>query len=313
MLSNKTRILYLGTPEISAHVLRGLILAGYNVIGVVAQPDKPIGRGKKIEFVPTKVVAEEFGIPVFQPLKIRLDYEFAKDLHPDLILCFAYGQIIPQQLLDIPPLGSINLHGSLLPKYRGAAPMQYALINGEKETGITLMQMVDKMDAGGMFGKIVVPISLEDNYTSLSQKMASAALKLALDKLPLYIDGQLVKEEQNEALVTYAGLIKKEQEHLDLTLPKAKIIGWIRALSIEPGAYLYRDNNQMVKIFEAEDYSETIEALPGTVVSASKNGIVLQLIDGQINLLKLQKPGKKIVGFRDFVNGEPQFKGTVLK
>ena len=301
-ISNK-RILYLGTPDISAHVLEGLITAGYQIVGVVAQPDQPLGRKKIIEPVPTKKVALKYNIPVFQPQKIRNDYEFVKELQIDLIICFSYGQIIPQGLLDIPPLGSINLHGSLLPKYRGASPMQAALINRDKETGITLMEMIDKMDAGKMYAKEVVPILANDNYTSLSKKMGEAALRLILRSLPLYLENKLPGVKQDEELVTFTRLLKAEDEHLNLELSKEEIVGWILALSDEPGAYLIF-NNEKLKIYDAKIVSEEVLGEVGEIVKADKNGVYLQCKNGLVSLTKLQKPGKKVLGYRDFLNGE---------
>lgn len=301
-ISNK-RILYLGTPDISALVLEGLITAGYQIVGVVAQPDQPLGRKKIIEPVPTKKVALKYNIPVFQPQKIRNDYEFVKELQIDLIICFSYGQIIPQGLLDIPPLGSINLHGSLLPKYRGASPMQAALINRDKETGITLMEMIDKMDAGKMYAKEVVPILANDNYTSLSKKMGEAALRLILRSLPLYLENKLPGVKQDEELVTFTRLLKAEDEHLNLELSKEEIVGWILALSDEPGAYLIF-NNEKLKIYDAKIVSEEVLGDVGEIVKANKNGVYLQCKNGLVSLTKLQKPGKKVLGYRDFLNGE---------
>lgn len=301
-ISNK-RILYLGTPDISALVLEGLITAGYQIVGVVAQPDQPLGRKKIIEPVPTKKVALKYNIPVFQPQKIRNDYEFVKELQTDLIICFSYGQIIPQGLLDIPPLGSINLHGSLLPKYRGASPIQAALINRDKETGITLMEMIDKMDAGKMYAKEVVPILANDNYTSLSKKMGEAASRLILRSLPLYLENNLPGVKQDEELVTFTRLLKAEDEHLNLELSKEEIVGWILALSDEPGAYLIY-NNEKLKIYDAKIVSEEVLGDVGEIVKANKNGVYLQCKNGLVSLTKLQKPGKKVLGYRDFLNGE---------
>ena len=181
----------MGTPEISAEVFEAMILDGYNFVGLIAQPDRPVGRKGLLEKVPTKVVAEKYNIPVFQPLKIRKDYAFMEELKPDVIITLAYGQIVPQGLLDIPQYGCLNLHGSLLPKYRGAAPIQYALINNEKVTGMTLMGMVAAMDAGPIYATKEVVIDEEDNSTSLFKKMAVAAKELILEKLPDYIDGKL--------------------------------------------------------------------------------------------------------------------------
>lgn len=306
------RILYMGTPQMSANVLEALILEGYNIIGVVAQLDKPVGRKKILEKVPTKVVAEKYNIPVFQPEKIRLDYEFVKELKPDVILTLAYGQIVPQGLLDIPRLGCINLHGSLLPKYRGAAPMQYAIIEGENVTGMTLMQMIDKMDAGVMYAKKEVEISEDDTLSTLTSKMVDCAKELILEALPLYLDDKLKGEVQNESLVTFCPTIKKEQEHLDLSLPAQKVVNWVRALNDHPGAYLLLDDAK-VKIWKAKVINNKVTYSIGEIISADKNGLIMQGKDGQISLLELQKEGKNKMDYRAFINGNQNLVGKVLK
>ena len=174
------KLIVMGTPDIAAKVFLNMINDGYHFVGLIAQEDKPVGRKKILEPVPTKKVAEKYNIPVFQPLKIRLDYEFLKELKPDLIITLAYGQIVPQGVLDIPQYGCLNLHGSLLPKYRGASPIQAALINNESVTGVTLMEMTAKMDAGRMYAKEMVAIEPSDNATSLFEKISLAAGNLIL-------------------------------------------------------------------------------------------------------------------------------------
>lgn len=306
------RILYLGTPDISATILSALINSDYNVVGVVTQPDQKVGRKKILTPPPVKEVALKKGIPVFQPVDIKKDYRFADALNIDLIICYSYGQIIPQELLDIPPLGSLNLHGSLLPKYRGASPMQAALINRDKTTGVTLMEMVFKMDAGKMYAKKEVEIEASDNYSSLSLKITKAAKELILASLPLYLNGELEGVEQVEAEVTYTRLLKKADEHLDLTKPKKEIVGWIKALSLEPGAYLNRDKSKL-KIYDAIEVSEEVTAPVGTIIKADKFGLHLQCKDGVIALLKVQNPGKNILHYKDFLNGEKHILNTVLE
>lgn len=296
----------------SASVLEALILEGYNIIGVVAQLDKPVGRKKILEKVPTKVVAEKYNIPVFQPEKIRLDYEFVKELKPDVILTLAYGQIVPQGLLDIPRLGCINLHGSLLPKYRGAAPMQYAIIEGENVTGMTLMQMIDKMDAGVMYAKKEVKISEDDTLSTLTSKMVDCAKDLILETLPLYLDGKLKGEVQDDSLVTFCPTIKKEQEHLDLSLPAQKVVNWIRALNDHPGAYLLLDDAKL-KVWRARVINDKVTHSLGEIISADKNGLIMQGKDGQISLLELQKEGKNKMDYRSFINGNQNLISKILK
>lgn len=311
MNKNEIRLLFMGTPEIAAKVLRTVVNEGYNVIGIIAQPDRPVGRKGLLEKVPTKVVAEEFNIPVFQPLKIRKDYEFVKELNPDIILTVAYGQIVPQGLLDIPRLGCLNLHGSLLPKYRGAAPIQYALINNEEVSGMTLMEMIDKMDAGRMYAKQVVIIDEEDNSTSLFEKMGDAACQLVINALPKYINGELMGEEQDESLVTFCPTIKPEQEKINLELSAREINGWIRGLSDVPGAYLYLDNLKF-KIYKAKVINNLVTGKIGEIVKADKGGLFLQCKDGQLALLEVQKECKKRMDYKSFLNGNQNLLGKVL-
>ena len=251
MNKQSLKLVFMGTPEISAEVFEAMILDGYNFVGLVAQPDRPVGRKGLLEKVPTKVVAEKYNIPVFQPLKIRKDYAFMEELKPDVIITLAYGQIVPQGLLDIPQYGCLNLHGSLLPKYRGAAPIQYALINNEKVTGMTLMGMVVAMDAGPIYATKEVVIDEEDNSTSLFKKMAVAAKELILEKLPDYIDGKLPGQEQDDAQATFCPTIKPEEERIDLSKDVNEISGWIRGLSDHPGAYFMLEDKKL-KVFKAK-------------------------------------------------------------
>ncbi|MFA5421546.1 MAG: methionyl-tRNA formyltransferase [Bacilli bacterium] len=304
------RLVFMGTPDIAAIVFQRLIDDGYHFVGLIAQSDSPFGRRGLLSKVPTKIVAETYGIPVFQPEKIRLDYEFVKTMKPDLIVTFAYGQIIPQGLLDIPRYGCLNLHGSLLPKYRGAAPIQRAIMNGEKETGITLMEMIDKMDAGKMFAKTSMAIENEDNYSTLSRKLADLASKLIIEQLPLYLSGQLPGESQDESLVTFANKIKPEDEKMTIDLPVVQMVDYIRALSEAPGAYLLL-NNLKLKIYKASFYSRAVEGKLGEIV-ATKGGVIVQLSDGQIALLDLQLEGRKRLSYKDFVNGQKNLVGSIL-
>ena len=306
------KIIFMGTPEISSKVLEGLILDGYNIIAVIAQPDRPTGRKKILTPVPTKVVAEKYNIPVYQPEKIRKDYEFVRELQPDLILTLAYGQIVPQGLLDIPILGCINLHGSLLPKYRGAAPIQYALLNNEKVTGMTLMKMVKEMDAGEMYATEEVEIEEDDNSTSLFNKMGDAALRLSLRVLPLYLENKLPGTPQDESMVTFAPSIKPEEEKIDLSKTKEQIYGQIRALSEVPGAYLYLDELKL-KIYKAKIISDEVNEEVGKIIKADKNGLYLQLSNGVLALLILQKEGKNQMDYKSFVNGNQNILGKLLK
>ena len=311
MEKKELNLLFMGTPEISAYVFEQMILDGYHVVGLVAQPDHPVGRKGIIEKVPTKVIAEKYNIPVFQPIKIRKDFSFMDNLKVDLVITLAYGQIVPQGFLDIPRFGCLNLHGSLLPKLRGASPVQTALINNEKVTGVTLMEMVAAMDAGRMYGKKEVVIEEDDNATSLFKKISEAAKDLVLELLPKYVNGELEGIPQDENEVTFCSLIKPEQEKLDLSKDILEVYGYIRGLSDEPGAYLYLDN-QKLKIFKAQIANDLVTAEVGTIVQADKRGLLLQCRNGQLAILELQKEGKKRMDYKAFINGNQNLLGTKL-
>lgn len=311
MEKKELNLLFMGTPEISAYVFEQMILDGYHFVGLVAQPDHPVGRKGIIEKVPTKVIAEKYNIPVFQPIKIRKDFSFMDNLKVDLVITLAYGQIVPQGFLDIPRFGCLNLHGSLLPRLRGASPVQTALINNEKVTGVTLMEMVAAMDAGRMYGKKEVNIEEDDNATSLFKKISEAAKDLVLELLPKYVNGELEGVPQDENEVTFCSLIKPEQEKLDLSKDILEVYGYIRGLSDEPGAYLYLDN-QKLKIFKAKVANDLVTAEVGTIVQADKRGLFLQCQNGQLAILELQKEGKKRMDYKAFINGNQNLLGTKL-
>lgn len=304
------RILYMGTPEMSAKVLEELISDDLNIVGVVAQEDQPVGRKAIITEVPTKVIAKTYGIPVYQPHKIRLDYEFVKKINPDLILTMAYGQIIPQGLLDIPKMGCLNLHGSILPKYRGAAPIQRAIMNGETETGVTLMEMVDKMDAGRMYGVEKCDILPEDNYTSLCDKIVVCCVRAVRKYLPQYISGELKGKEQDESKVTFADKIKPETEKLSLEYGVDQFINYVRGMSEEPGAHVLLEG-QKFKIFKAIKSNQSVDGSVGTLC-ISKN-VYLKLKDGVIELKEVQMAGKKKMDGKSFANGSRQFNGKIVE
>lgn len=301
-MKNNYRILFMGTPPISAYVLRKMIEDGFNIVGVISQPDRPVGRKHILTPTPTKVVAMEYNIPIYQKEKIRLDYDFIKEINPDLILTLAYGQILPQGLLDIPKYGCLNLHGSLLPKYRGAAPIQYALINNEEYTGMSLMEMTSKMDGGRVYATKKIKIEEDDNSTSLFNKMGVAAYQLVDEYIEDYFIGKLEGVEQDESLVTFSPTIKKEEEHLDLFKSVYTIYGYIRALSDTPGAYLDSPIGK-IKIYKARIYSKDIKGEVGEIIEANNKHLLLQCKDGILNILELQKEGKSRMDYLSFVNG----------
>lgn len=304
------RIVYMGTPKMSADVLKSLIESGYNIVAVIAQEAKPVGRKKILEKVPTQVVAESFNIPVYQPHRIRKEYEFVEQLKPDLILTMAYGQIIPQGLLDIPRFGCLNIHGSLLPKYRGAAPIQRTIMNGETKTGVTLMEMIDKMDAGKMYATKECEITDSDNYTSLCEKIVQCGIDVVNEYLPLYLNGKLPGVEQDESEVTFADKINPEDEKINLELSSKDVVNHIRGLSEQPGAFVLL-NDEKFKIYRAHIVSNNVNNKVGTL-SISKVTI-LQLIDGEIMLDEVQMSGKKKMDGKSFANGAKQYNGIIVK
>lgn len=304
------RIVYMGTPSISAKVLEALVLDDWNVVGVISNEDKATGRKHLLEPTPTKAVALRYGIPVFQPHRIRLDHGFLAPLEPDVIVCFAYGQIVPQEVLDAPKRGCINLHGSLLPKLRGAAPIQRAIMTGEKETGVTLMQMVSAMDAGVMYDKEIVAIDPKDNYTTLSEKISEAGQTLILKDLLPYLNAELPGIPQDEKKVTFAAKISPEDEHIPLSQSVDGFVRYCHGISETPGGYLLLDGKKL-KIFDCEKANGDIGSPLGCIVKDRKE-LLVQGQDGQIRLLDVQLEGKKRMDAKSFLNGERGLLSKVL-
>lgn len=307
----KTKIIFMGTTEFAGEILKSLINSNYNIIGVVCQPDKPVGRKKILEAPFTKKIALEYNIETFQPTNIKEDNEWIEKKKPDLIITCAYGQIVPQKVLDIPSLGCINVHGSLLPKLRGAAPIQYAILNDLKTTGVTIMQMVKKMDAGDMFAKKEITIDETDSGDSLFKKMEIAAANLLIEILPDYINGKLSGEKQDESQVTFAPSIKREEELINWNDTKRNIFNKIRAFNSIPGAYSIIDDMN-IKIFSSEEIEKNYNGQIGEIVEVLKDKIIVKVTDGAIAITELQPSGKKRMPARDFINGNKNLKGKIF-
>ena len=305
------RIVYLGTPDISAYVLKGLVDNGFNIVGVVTKEDKVRGRNNKVEESPVAKMAHQLGLPVHKPHRLNKDFEILKEWKPDLLLTFAYGQLISDEILSLALYKPLNLHASLLPKYRGAAPIQYALRNGDEVTGVSLMEMVHEMDAGDVYSVIETKIDEKYNYTTLADKLSHDALTMALDALPKYFNHELHGVKQNENKVSFCPTIKKEEEHLNLYTDPKTFINQVRSLSLTPGGHL-SFNDEMLKIYEASYYSDKTGEI-GKIVLAHKKQIVLQLEKGQVLLNVLQRPGKKMMSASDFNNGVHDLEGSILK
>jgi methionyl-tRNA formyltransferase len=300
------RILFMGTPFIASQVLEHILTkTDHEIIGVVCQPDNIINK-KKIVLPPVKEVALKYNLPIYQKEKIKLDFQFIYDLAPDLILVLAYGQIVPQAILDIPKYGCLNLHGSLLPKYRGGAPIQRAIINGDEYTGMTLMQMVLKMDAGPYYASESVKILESDTYDSLVDKLVIASNTLIDTKLPLYFANQLTPIIQDESFVSIARNINKEEELIDFKKNYKDVKNLIHGLSTNPGAY-FNYNNTLVKVYFCTCQKNNNEKEPGYILNVDKNGLVIQCLDGYVSIQSLQLPGKRILKISEFVNGNKLF------
>ncbi len=295
------KIVFMGTPEFAAVILEGLVKK-YNVVGVVSQPDRKVGRHQVLTNTPVKKLAIKEGIKVFQPIRIKDDYQDILKLEPDLIITCAYGQIIPKELLDYPRLKAINVHASLLPKLRGGAPIHKALIDGYKKTGITIMYMDEKMDSGDIIKQKELNIEESDNLESLYQKLAVLGKDLLLEVLPSIIEGSNERVKQNEEEVTYAFNIKREEEHIDFTKTSREIFNLIRGLSPNPGSYALLDEKE-IKIYDSIDNKTKYKGKCGEIVSVTKEGIIVITNDGSIILKEVKPFSKKKMKATDFVNG----------
>lgn len=295
------RIVFMGTPEFAVPILKSLI-ENYNVVLVVSQPDKEKDRKGNLLKTPTKEIAIKNGIPVYQPSKIKEDFQKILEYKPDIIITCAYGQIIPEEILKYPEYGCINVHGSLLPKLRGGAPIHWAIINGDKETGITIMYMENKMDAGDIISQKSIPILENDNLDSLYNKMSILGKDLLLDTLPSIFNKTNKRIKQEESLVTFGFNIKKEEEKIDFNNSSLAIHNLIRGLSSVPGAYAFIDGKR-IKIYESFITEEKSEEEPGKIVKITKDGLYVCTIDKNIKITNLKIEGKKRCNIRDFVNG----------
>lgn len=317
------KLVFMGTPEFSVPALLALISGGHEVAAVVTQPDKRKGRGKEMQSTPVKEAALARGIPVFQPERIRDNEEFLKTLktiRPDAIVVIAFGQLLPKEVLTLPPCGCINIHASLLPKYRGAAPIQWAIIDGEKETGITTMYMEEGLDTGDMLLKTVIPIEADETGGSLHDKLAKAGGLLILETLKGLEEGTLKRVPQ-AGETCYAKILTKDLGNVDWSMGAAAIERLIRGLSPWPGTYS-RLNGKTVKLWRAEVCWEVPgeketkageKPVPGTIIAVTKDGIFIQTGDGLLAVKELQLAGKKRMDVGAFLRGYPLQAGDKME
>ncbi|MEH6938206.1 methionyl-tRNA formyltransferase [Bacillus sp. JJ664] len=310
-----TKIVFMGTPDFSVPVLRRIIEDGYEVVGVVTQPDRPVGRKRVLTPPPVKVEALKHNIPVLQPEKIRLKEETDKvlALNPDLIVTAAFGQILPKEILESPKFGCINVHASLLPELRGGAPIHYSIIQGKSETGVTIMYMVEKLDAGDMLARVVVQIEEKDHVGSLHDKLSIAGADLLSETVPALLKGEITPEKQDESKVTFAWNIKREEERIDWSKSGEEIYNHVRGLHPWPVAYTTL-NGEVLKVWWSEKVESHQNLTPGEIIEVQNDGIVVATGNQTaIKITDIQPSGKKRMEAKQYINGAGSFIESGMK
>ncbi|NPA48541.1 MAG: methionyl-tRNA formyltransferase [Thermodesulfobacteria bacterium] len=299
----KLRLVFMGTPQFAVPILKALLESEDEVVAVVTQPDKPAGRGKKLTPPPVKVLAQQYGVPVLQPSKIK-DPNFLEELRrlaPDAIVVAAYGKILPKEILELPPLGCINVHASLLPKFRGAAPINWAIIAGEKETGVTIMQMDEGMDTGDILLMEKIPIAPDETAGTLHDKLSQLGAKLIVKALKDLKEGRLKPRKQPEEGVSYAPMLRKEDGLLDFSRPAEELANLIRGLDPWPTAYAYF-RGKLIKFFKPE-VSEEKEGSPGEILGLEDGALLVGTGKGVLKVREVQLEGKKKISAEEFFRG----------
>ena len=306
------RVVFFGTPQFAVPSLEQLIQSAHDVVGVVTQPDRPRGRGQKVTDAPVKVTAVQHGLPVFQPARLR-DPDVKETLTrwaPELGVVAAYGKILPESVLNLPRFGMINVHASLLPRYRGAAPVQRAVIDGMPETGVTIMRMVLALDAGAMFAKVTRPIGADETSDIVERDLAHLGASLLLDVIDDLAAGRAVEESQDDSLSTYASKITKEEGLIDWTLAAADIHNRVRGLYPWPHAFSYLNGERLI-VMRSHVAPEPTSADPGTIVDVSSGAIsVATGLGGRLAIDEVQPEGRRAMKVRDYLAGHPIQPGT---
>ena len=300
-----TKIIFMGTPGFSVPILNGLVAEGYDVLRVVTQPDRPVGRKKVLTPPPVKEAALKHGIKVLQPEKISGSPEMEEiiSLNPDLIVTAAFGQFLPENLLKAPKLGAINVHASLLPKYRGGAPVHYSIIKGDSETGVTIMRMVKKMDAGNMLSQKAIPISKTDDVGSMFDKLSLLGKDMLLEMLPEFIAGNIKEIPQDETLVTYSPNITREEEQIDWNKTSELIDCQVRGMRPWPVAFTTYQETR-VKLWDTTPLDETTTKAPGTIIKINKKNFLVACGEGTVlQINDLQPAGKGRLKAVEYLNG----------
>lgn len=311
------KIIFMGTPDFAVGTLEALIEAGHEVVLAVTQPDKPKGRGKEMQFTPVKECALKHDIPVFQPRKVREEacIEELRKYNADIMVVVAFGQILPKEILEMCTYGCVNVHASLLPKYRGSAPIQWAIINGEEVTGVTTMQMDEGLDTGDMLLKIEIPIEPKETGGSLFDKLAAAGAKLCVETLEALQNKTVTPIPQGETTTAYAKMLDKQLGNIDWNQSAIEIERLIRGLTPWPSAYT-NWNEKVMKIWDAEVWDIDLEmedAKPGTIVKVEKDAFYVQTGEGLLKVCELQIPGKKRMDAGAFLRGYQVKAGETLK
>ena len=309
------KVIFLGTPEFACTVLNEIAKSRHQVVAVVCQPDKISGRGNKLVSPPAKLLANSLNIPVYQFEKIRRDgVDTLKQLNADIMVTAAYGQILSQEIIDICPHKIINVHGSLLPKYRGASPIQYAILNGESVTGVTIMQTEAGVDTGPMLLKQEVEILPNDTYGSLSEKLSLVGANLAVKALDLIQDGKAVWTVQNEQEATFTKMIKQDFEYLDFNDTKDNLVNKVRALNPNPVAkFILQENTFKVFELKAVELKDDNAKNGQVLVASSKAGLVIKCSDGAVEVVEFQAPNSKRMSAKSYLNGKKIEVGSVCQ
>ncbi|WP_018694383.1 methionyl-tRNA formyltransferase [Algicola sagamiensis] len=315
-MSESLRIIFAGTPDFAVRHLQALIQSDHEIVAVYTQPDKPAGRGKKVQASPVKALAVSHELPVYQPksLKNEVAQQELSSLNADLMIVVAYGLILPKAVLESPRLGCINVHGSLLPKWRGAAPIQRSIWAGDVQTGVTIMQMDEGLDTGPMLLKATCDIAPDETSASLYEKLANVGPDALVDSVKQLAQGLLTPEVQDDNQATHAKKLSKEEAKVDWALSATQLERNIRSFNPWPMAYTQMQS-QHVKIWSATVVNDQSDSTPGTILQASKEGILVQTGEGQLNITQLQPPGKKAMSVQDFVNARKDWvtPGTCLQ
>lgn len=298
------KVLFMGTPDFAVGALEALVKSEHEVVGVVTQPDKPKGRGKELQFPPVKECAVKYGIPVFQPVKVKNAeaVETLRSFGADIFVVAAFGQILSKEILEMPKYGCVNIHASLLPKYRGAAPIQWAVIDGEKESGVTIMQMDMGIDTGDMLLKRAVPLAEKETGESLYEKLSALGAEMIVEVLPQIEAGTVKREKQDDSLSTHAGRLDKALGRIDWNKSAAEIERLVRGLNSWPSAYTSW-NGKTLKVWEADVCEEAAGGEPGTVARVTKGEIAVNTGEGLLLLKSVQLEGKKRTMVKDFLLG----------